>query len=173
MEFGALYCTPHSPDCEACVFNTSCLSGPVGKALNYPVKIANKKVTIRYFEYFIILSKGNTYVQQRTESDIWKGLYQFPMLEYAEKADDATVLEQMKEQILKTSSYKFDILKQTGHKKHQLSHQTIQARFTYINIKTFSNKKYKQVNLKQLKKLPFPILIANEISGIEKHLPII
>ena len=167
MEFGAMYCTPHSPNCEACIFNDVCLSGSAGKASSYPVKIANKKVTTRYFEYFVITSNGNTYTQQRTESDIWKNLHQFPMLEYAEKAENSGVLEKMKKEILKTKTNNFKILKQTDYKKHQLSHQTIFARFTYLDVKKFSNSTYKLITLKQLKKLPFPILIANEISSIK------
>jgi A/G-specific adenine glycosylase len=157
MEFGALYCTSHNPNCEACVFNDVCLSGSTGKALNYPVKIANKKTTTRYFEYFVINNNGNTYTQQRTESDIWKNLHQFPLLEYAEKTDETVVLAKMKKEILKTKV----------NKKHQLSHQTIFARFTYLNVKKFNNSTYKQIALKQLKKLPFPILIANEISTLK------
>src|SRR6185437_13320193 len=166
MEFGALYCTPHKPNCEACIFYDTCLSGPSGKALNYPLKIANKKVTIRYFEYFVILDKGNTYTQQRTESDIWKNLHQFPLLEYTEKPINTGVLEQFKKEILKTKTNNFEIIKQTGYKKHQLSHQTIYARFTYVNTKKFTNSVYKQTSLKQLKKLPLPILLANEISEL-------
>ncbi|HKC67198.1 MAG TPA: A/G-specific adenine glycosylase [Bacteroidia bacterium] len=166
MEFGALYCTPHKPDCEACIFYDTCLSGSESKALNYPVKIANKKMTTRYFEYFVIISNQNTYTQQRTENDIWKNLHQFPLLEYAEKANDTKVLEQLKKEILKTKTNNFEIIKQTGYKKHQLSHQTIYARFTYINVNKFVNPTYKQTSLKQLKKLPFPVLLANEISEL-------
>jgi len=170
MEFGALYCTPHNPNCEACVFNTTCLAGSAGKAINYPVKIANKKITTRYFEYFVIICNTNTYTQQRTESDIWKNLHQFPLLEHTEKMDNPVVLEQMKKEILRTKSNNFKILKQTAYKKHQLSHQTIHARFTYVEVKKFDQTAYKQIALKQLKKLPFPILIANEISAFESAL---
>jgi len=166
MEFGALYCTPHKPNCEACVFYDTCLSGSAGKALSYPVKIANKKVTTRYFEYFVIINKENTYTQKRTESDIWKNLHQFPLLEYAEKPTDTDVLVQLKKEILKTKTNSFEIIKQTAYKKHQLSHQTIYARFTYVNTKKFINPIYKQTSLKQLKNLPFPILLANEISEL-------
>ena len=167
MEFGALYCTPYNPNCESCIFNDTCLSGSSKKALNYPVKISNKKVTTRYFEYFVIICKENTYTQQRTGKDIWKSLHQFPMIEYNEQASNTIVLEQMKKEILKTKANNFKIIKQTGYKKHQLSHQTIYARFTYINVKTFSQESYKEIALKLLKKLPFPILLANEILDIE------
>jgi len=165
MEFGALYCTPHNPDCEGCIFNTTCQSGNLKEALKYPVKIANKKVTTRYFEYFIIMDKGNTYTEQRTEKDIWKNLYQFPMLEHTERMDNAKVVEQFKKEIIKLPSTGFEIKKQTPYKKHQLSHQTIFARFTYVNVPKFRGGGYKQTSLKELAKLPFPILLAKEIDG--------
>ncbi|MEO8760526.1 MAG: A/G-specific adenine glycosylase [Bacteroidia bacterium] len=167
MEFGALYCTPHNPNCEACIFNATCMTGPLGKALNYPVKIANKKVTTRFFNYFIIICDGNTFTQQRTENDIWKNLHQFPLLESAEKPEDSFVLERFKKEILKTKTNNFEIIKQTAYKKHQLSHQTIYACFTYLKVKKFNQTKYNAVAIKQLKKLPFPILIANEILELE------
>ncbi|HEX7412823.1 MAG TPA: A/G-specific adenine glycosylase [Bacteroidia bacterium] len=166
MEFGALYCTPHNPNCEDCIFNTICQSGNTQTALNYPVKISNKKITIRYFEYFIITHKENIYTQQRTENDIWKNLYQFPMLEYHEKTTVAKVMERFKKEILKTTSDGFEVKKQTSYKKHQLSHQTIFARFTYLKVSKFTNANYKSTPLKRLKNLPFPVLLANEISSL-------
>ncbi len=168
MEFGALYCTPHNPDCESCIYNTTCQSGSAQRASNYPVKISTKKITTRYFEYFIILHKGNTYTQQRTEKDIWKNLYQFPMLEYKEKISNTKVLERFKKEIFKSSTIGFEVKKQTLYKKHQLSHQTIFARFTYVKVDNFTIANYKSTSLKQLKKLPFPILLANEILNFEQ-----
>ena len=168
MEFGALYCTPHNPDCENCIFNTTCQSGSTQKALNYPVKILNKKITIRYFEYFIILDKEHTYTQQRTEKDIWRNLYQFPMLEYTKKTNNTDVIEQLKKEIIQASDSRFKIIKQTPYKKHLLSHQTIFARFTYIKTNNLSIKKYKRTALKDLKKLPFPILLAKEILSLQQ-----
>ncbi len=170
MEFGALYCTPNKPNCEACVFNSTCQTGSLGKALSYPVKIANKKITTRYFNYFIIFCKEEVFIQQRVANDIWKNLNQFPLIETAEKPEDQQVLKLLKKEILQNSTNNFKILKQTSYIKHQLSHQTIFAKFSYINVKSFSHKNYKKVNFKQLKKLPFPILIANEIAGIETSL---
>jgi A/G-specific adenine glycosylase len=165
MEFGALYCVPQNPDCENCIFNGVCQSGNLNEALKYPVKIANKKVTTRYFEYFIILHKENTYTQQRIGKDIWKNLHQFPMLEYKEKTDNTKVIERFKKEIIKLPSTGFEIKKQTLYKKHKLSHQTIFARFTYIKVRKFDGVGYKQTSLKDLAKLPFPILLAKEIEG--------
>jgi hypothetical protein len=87
------------------------------------------------------------------------------VIEYTEKTDDTIVMEQFKKEILKSSSNGFKIKKQTPYKKHQLSHQTIFARFTYIKVRKFDGVGYKQTSLKDLAKLPFPILLAKEIEG--------
>lgn len=166
MEFGALYCTPNNPNCENCIFNTICQSGNAKIASDYPIKIVSKKNSTRYFEYFIINVKENFYTQKRIGNDIWKNLYQFPMLEYNEKVDNELVIERFKKEILKSPSSRFEIQKQTPYKKHLLSHQTIFARFSYIKVSKFPDSQYKPVSLKQLKKLPFPILLANEISNL-------
>ena len=168
MEFGALYCTPNNPNCGGCIFNEVCLSGNAKTAAKYPVKIASKKSTTRYFEYFIIINaQKKIYTQQRTESDIWKNLYQFPMLEYKEKEKNELVIERFSKKILKPTKAPFEIIKQSPYKKHLLSHQTIFARFTYIYLPEFTHAAYKPVSLNQLNKLPFPILLANEITGLQ------
>ena len=164
MEFGALYCTPQKPDCENCIFNAVCLSGSKAEAIKYPVKILNKKMTTRYFEYFVVTDGESVFTQKRTGNDIWKNLHQFPLLEYAEKPGNDWVINQFKKEILKSSGNSFQIKKQTSYRKHQLSHQTIFARFTYVEVSKFNTDRYKKTPLTALKKLPFPILLANEIS---------
>jgi hypothetical protein len=75
------------------------------------------------------------------------------------------IIERFKKEILKSSSVGFEIMKQTSYRKHQLSHQTIFARFTYIKVSKFNSMGYKQTSLKGLKKLPFPILLAKEVDS--------
>ena len=132
MEFGALYCTPHQPDCENCIFNTSCQAGLSGNQHLFPSKLASKKARNRYFEYFIIWNNLSVYAEKRTGKDIWKNLYQFPLLEFAEKPSKPLFLTRLKKDILKSNSHDFKIIRQSGYKKHLLSHQTIFARFTHL-----------------------------------------
>lgn len=165
MEFGALYCTPRNPACTACIFVNICQSGLMGRAKYYPVKQIKVKSITRYFEYFIIRRRNKIYVQQRKEKDIWKNLNQFPMMEYKEKAGNKTILEELKKSILPVKRKDFIIEKQTFYRKHILSHQIIFARFTYIKTDKLPGTVYKAVSLKQLEKMPFPVLLAKEISS--------
>jgi len=82
MEFGALQCTPQSPDCANCVLRDHCWAFHHQQVDALPVKI--KKITIkkRYFNYLVWLNPyGQTLLQKRKGKDIWHGLYEFPLLE--------------------------------------------------------------------------------------------
>ena len=82
MEFGALQCTPQSPDCANCVLRDHCWAFHHQQVDVLPVKI--KKITIkkRYFNYLVWLNPyGQTLLQKRKGKDIWHGLYEFPLLE--------------------------------------------------------------------------------------------
>lgn len=82
MEFGALQCTPQSPDCANCVLRDHCWAFHHNKVNELPVKL--KKITIkkRYFNYLVWLNPyGQTLLQKREGKDIWHGLYEFPLLE--------------------------------------------------------------------------------------------
>ena len=75
MEFGARICKPVNPDCENCVFNSSCL-GLIEKTVKaLPVKLKKIKVRRRYFNYLVIETPNNaTFLHKRTKG-IWKNLY--------------------------------------------------------------------------------------------------
>lgn len=166
MEFGAIHCTPQNPSCGNCPLNDICQTGPAGKALSYPVKISNKKIRERWFEYLVIQSGKSTFIKQRGPKDVWQGLYEFPLLEYAAKPSESTVLTDLKNLL----PAKFTLQKQTSYKKHLLSHQTIYGRFTYLYAEPDEWKGFKKVTIASLKKYPFPVLIANELPNFEKTL---
>ncbi|MBS1646299.1 MAG: A/G-specific adenine glycosylase [Bacteroidetes bacterium] len=170
MEFGALYCTPALPDCPACIFYNVCQSGPANTALEYPQKNGGKKNTVRYFEYFILLQDDHTFVEKRTKKDIWKNLYQFPLLEYNQKPESMVLFKDLNTKILHKKDSHFKVIKRSAYKKHKLSHQTIFARFTYMRIPGTIVLQYKHVRLNDLHQNPFPVLIANEIKTMDDRL---
>lgn len=109
MEFGALQCTPKTPNCEQCVFQHSCLSFGSEAVLNRPFKSKKTKVRKRYFNYFVFENEGSYAFKKRETKDIWMELYEFPMLE----TENAFFSD--------TEPYVFE-------DKHILSHQHIHAR---------------------------------------------
>ena len=81
MEFGSRQCTPKNPDCENCPFNNSCYAFSKKQIEKFPVKDKKTKIRNRYFYYLVIRNKGKVMMKRRTEKDIWKGLYDFPLIE--------------------------------------------------------------------------------------------
>jgi A/G-specific adenine glycosylase len=167
MEFGARYCVPSNPNCDACIFNDICLSGRAKKASSFPVKASKTKIRTRHFEYFFLTHKKNTFIQKRTEKDIWQNLFQLPMLEFSKKTSEKIVLKKLSNEILRSTALKFELKKTFAIKKHQLSHQTILARFWHIDLlKVPSLLQYKKISVKNIKKYPFPVLIDNHLQEI-------
>ena len=82
MDFGATVCVPGNPSCQNCPFYTYCVAGQNETAREIPVKSKKNERKTRYFHYFEISDiQGKTIIQQRIEKDIWKTLYQFPVIE--------------------------------------------------------------------------------------------
>tara|TARA_X000000950_G_scaffold244372_1_gene300455 strand:- start:8824 stop:9897 length:1074 start_codon:yes stop_codon:yes gene_type:complete len=82
MEFGALQCTPKQPDCKNCIFNKNCVAYQQNLVNSLPVKTKKIKVKKRFLNYIILIDgDGKTVLEKRTQNDIWKNLYQFPLIE--------------------------------------------------------------------------------------------
>lgn len=81
MELGATVCKPKNPDCELCPVVFKCWAKENGKQSELPVKKAKIEVRNRYFNYLIIEQEQGTIIQRREGKDIWRHLYQFPLVE--------------------------------------------------------------------------------------------
>ena len=87
MEFGALQCVPRQPDCAGCPLSDKCLALAEGTVDELPVKSHRTKVTDRWFHYFYVHNANYMYIHKRTADDIWRGLYELPMVETRQNAD--------------------------------------------------------------------------------------
>lgn len=81
MDFGAIQCTPMSPNCLFCPLADSCLALSKGCVSQLPIKQHKTKTTNRYFNYLYVRMGGYTFMHKRTENDIWKNLFEFPLIE--------------------------------------------------------------------------------------------
>jgi A/G-specific adenine glycosylase len=70
MEFGALQCTPKSPNCFACPINETCYALIKKHVEKLPVKNKNVKQTTRFFYYYYIDDGKYTFLEKRTKADI-------------------------------------------------------------------------------------------------------
>ncbi len=81
MEFGAIQCTPVSPDCMLCPFQQSCVAYQTGRQQSLPVKAKKAPVRERFFHYFVFQNNGRLALRERTSRDVWQNLYDFALLE--------------------------------------------------------------------------------------------
>ncbi len=83
MDFGALQCTPKCPreKCLDCPLVESCRAFADNKMESYPLKQHTTRVSTRYLIYICIRAKGKICLHRREGRDIWKGLYEPPLLE--------------------------------------------------------------------------------------------
>ncbi|UOB16226.1 A/G-specific adenine glycosylase [Abyssalbus ytuae] len=158
MEFGARQCKPQSPDCNICPLNESCVALQKKMVALLPVKIKKGKIKHRHFNYLIINNDEKTILEQRTANDIWKNLYEFPLIEDKHELTEEQII---KHDIFKKyiPHNKFSIHLYNNDKiVHKLSHQYIHTKFWIVNLQT---KIENGIEKKQLNEYPVPILIAN------------
>ena len=128
MEFGALQCTPKSPNCDLCILNQSCVARQTDKVSKYPYKKKNKTIKKRYFNYIVpLLPNNKTTLIQRKEKDIWQHLYEFPLIQSKSllSAKKMSQKQQFLGWTLSDELYLFNPKPWV----HQLTHQHIYASF--------------------------------------------
>lgn len=131
MELGSLVCKPTNPDCLNCPVAAGCSSQQGGNQLKFPVKSVKKKVSHRYFIYVVPIVQDKTVLRLRNENDIWKGLYEFPLIEIEAEVKSQDDLEKLIAKKLKTN--KFNVLKK-NEAKHLLTHRVIHAQFVLLKV---------------------------------------
>lgn len=81
MEFGALQCVPRNPDCTVCPLAHKCVALTQNRAGILPLKSHKTKVSSRHFSYLYIHTDKELLLHKRTADDIWKNLYELPLIE--------------------------------------------------------------------------------------------
>ena len=133
MDFGAVICKPVSPACSHCIFKKNCIALKTNAVSTLPVK--SKKLTIkkRWFYYLVLHYKGKTAIQQRKEKDIWRDLYEFPLIEHTKQLEtDAVILEARRLKWLPASG-KNEVHVRT-HFSQLLTHQRINGQFIEVTL---------------------------------------
>jgi A/G-specific adenine glycosylase len=129
MDFGALQCTPASPDCQVCPLADSCVALAQGKVDILPVKQHKTKVSNRFFNYIYVRTSEYTFIRKRTGNDIWKNLYEPVLIETeADLTENAEAFAEKLHGVLKKHADIFLKPVKLGV-KHVLSHRVIHANF--------------------------------------------
>lgn len=158
MEFGSQYCKPNNPNCEACIFSSKCFAFKAERVNEFPVKAKKIKIKNRYLNYFVLIDKKNSVpINRRSENDIWKGLYEFYLIESDKEISIQQLLKNPK--LKKISGTEFNLIYNSKAYKHILSHQHLYAKFFVIKTNSVFSKTEKTILLNKLTELAFSRLI--------------
>lgn len=154
MEFGAIQCVPVNPKCDQCPFDFMCEAKAKNLVKQLPVKIGKTKITKKYFVFQIFKNNGRVLLEKRTDSGIWKNMFQFPLIEFQDAAEKMTFIQDGKYEYVSTEV------------KHVLSHQHLYCHFV---ISTDPNEKTRDaqfwVNTDDISNYPVPRVIERFVEA--------
>jgi A/G-specific adenine glycosylase len=166
MELGALICKPRAPLCDECPVSHQCGALKNRSQHYYPVKKVKGRQRERYFYYCIVTSADKIFIEKRNGNDIWKGLFQFPLIESNRMFSESEIIENINGDC-GLSGPGFKVEKISGKQKHVLSHQIIYACFVHMQCpgqKNFSEK-FQAVQINELQNYAFPRLITRYLEN--------
>ena len=159
IEFGALYCRPKNPDCQHCIFRNNCIAYKTDRVNFLPVKKKMPPLADRYFNYLVILSKEgqswNVVLNQRRKDDIWRNLYDFPMIE-TKRSLTSTGLRRSVQWRKMSGLTGATIILETTVLRYALSHQRLMARFIVLESDNFDATSFLKVPVTAIHEYPVP-----------------
>ncbi len=155
MDFGATVCTPQNPACNDCPFKKRCIAFNKGIIAELPVRKNKTKSLERHFNYLVIKDDRHILIHKRTEKDIWKDLYELPLLETTKpltKNFKSAIAPMVGDIDFSIKSYSKDFVQ-------LLTHRKIHSRFIEIEMKQLDALHLpgiQKIKLSELHKFAFP-----------------
>ncbi|MCM0272361.1 A/G-specific adenine glycosylase [Bacteroides fragilis] len=134
MDFGAIQCSPQSPNCMFCPLASGCSALAGGMVAQLPVKQHKTKTTNRYFNYIYVRMGAYTLINKRTGNDIWKNLFEFPLIETPEAVSEEEIPALPEFRAMFAEGETPIIRLVCRDVKHVLSHRVIYANFYMVDL---------------------------------------
>lgn len=161
MEFGALQCKP-VPDCGSCPVKKSCVAFRENIVAELPLKSKKPAPRTRYFHYLLLITgrgkQGSLFLKKRSGNDIWKNLFDFPLIETTKAVNTGSLMKSAEWRTLFTGR-ELVLQKVSAPYRHILSHQVIVAKFYHLEVSGKSEQGFTKVAFKDIAKYPVPRLI--------------
>jgi A/G-specific adenine glycosylase len=164
MEFGAIQCAPKNPLCLSCPLNETCIAYQTNSIDKYPTKLKKAEIKKRYFNYLVVLDDdGNTHLIKRSGKDIWRNLYEFPLLETKQEVSLNVVKQRLPEILTLQEPH---LVYESSDKTivHKLSHQHLHTKFWIVKTK---DRLPNGLSAEELDKYPVPVLIEEFIKTLK------
>lgn len=161
MDFGAMQCTPQAPACLFCPLSDSCSALSKGKVLQLPVKQHKTKTIDRHLNYIYVRAGAYTFINKRIGNDIWKNLFELPLIETAESVAEEEFLT-LPEFTKLFAQEEIPVVRSVCRNvKHVLSHRVLYANFYEVTLPEDTNafSSYLKVRVDELDQYAVPKLI--------------
>ena len=161
MDFGAIQCTPQNPACLFCPLAGSCMALSKSMVAQLPVKQHKTKTTERFLNYIYVRAGACTFINKRTGNDIWKNLFELPLIETASSVMEEELLA-LPEFIKLFDKEEVPVVRSICRNvKHVLSHRVLYANFYEVVLpeKTKSFSSYLKIKTSELEQYAVPKLI--------------
>jgi len=159
IEFGALVCTPRNPRCTECPVQDSCISFRNGLVSRIPVRAKPASQRVRHFHYLLVVfsKEGVPFflAQKRTGADIWKNLYELPLIETGQETDLSGLMVSGRFKTFFTGIRPV-FRKKFPEIRHQLSHQLIRISFYQFYLPDEPDTGLVSLAAAAIDTLPFP-----------------
>lgn len=175
MNFGATHCLPKNPKCQTCPFQENCVAFAENAIANYPVKEKKIKKKYRYFNYLLFNYDNSIWIEKRAGKDIWKGLYQFPLIE---RNNTSEYFEELKSDynwrdFFEANEGNFKVTKHSKPYQQTLTHQYIIATFWELDCTKkleVPKNKYTYIQRSNIDQYAFPKVIDRYLKENQLYL---
>lgn len=155
MDFGANICKPQNPSCAQCVFQENCFAFTNQEQKELPIKSKKIQVKKRYFLGLHIEHLGEILIEKRQEKDIWKGLFQLPLLEVLNfNQQEISAIEDFLNNYLQAEQY--EIHESSEIFQQKLSHQTIHLKVYHVKLAAQYKRKKNEIYTLNFSNFAFP-----------------
>lgn len=164
MELGALICKPQQPECPVCPVADFCLAFKQNTQATFPVKLPREKLKERFLSFIFIRSGEKILIGKRNTNDIWKSLYQLPLIE-KQKLEGIT-----KEEISQLLDIHVNEVKLIAETTHLLTHRKLYISFyeAMVENEIDASNGYNWVESNMLRNYAFPKPVERFLDGILK-----
>jgi A/G-specific adenine glycosylase len=133
MEFGAIQCIPGRPDCENCPLSQKCYAFLNQSIADFPVKKKLVRQKERFMNYLCISWQDKLLLEKRGDKDIWRNMYQFPLIETPLAVSPEGIIHSSEWQLL-FGNRTFTLETVFPEGIHLLTHQRLLIRFFLVSM---------------------------------------
>ncbi|MBP3762973.1 MAG: A/G-specific adenine glycosylase [Bacteroidales bacterium] len=172
MDFGALQCTPR-PDCGGCPFADECAALRLGVVEQRPVKMLKVSPKDCWMLYLDLrwreAGREFTVMHPREGKGIWRGLWQFPLLEWQEEPSRRCLAETATEHLGEAFGVAEPRFLPPQEALHKLTHRTLHACFFRAELPSappLLPPNMHIVEVDRINNIPLPRLIDRYLRGL-------